>query len=510
MHLIALSTYHLSVLGLLYFALYRLKIMALAARARRRRTSRPPQWSGSVPKVCIQCPCYNEPLVIRGLLEAVTAIRWDGPLEIQVLDDSTDSTSEIIARWIFENPIRAVNLRHVFRSNREGYKAGALNAGLALTDAPYIAIFDTDFRPRADYLEQLMPYFRDEGVGVVQARWEFGNRHANLLTWLQSMILDIHFVLEQTARSHSRLFFNFNGTAGIWRRQALLDGGGWSAETVTEDLDLSYRAQLAGWRFIYTPHYAVESELPENITGFKSQQRRWTKGGVQVARRLLGTVLRSDQPLRVKAEALRHLTIGAINPVMIGYCLTQLSYLATVDLHRLSTLDRVSGVIVIVCIFVPISSFWLAEKLRVGASPREAALTLLRAPLLMLFSIGMSVSYAVAFVEGLFARRPGEFIRTPKGGARVRQQGLLKQLSGRKLLNTLAMVEVIAGACAAFSLIDFFSHGQVLGMVAATMLAAAFVIMGVMSLVDGFGWEVIRRPRQAQEALLLAAQNARE
>lgn len=510
MHLIVLTTYHLSVLGLLYFSLYRLHLMRMAFRAHRKTVLRSPSGSGAVPKICIQCPCYNEPLVITGLLETVTAIRWDGPLEIQILDDSTDTTSEIISRWIFENPIRAINLRHLFRSNREGYKAGALNVGLTMTDAPYIAIFDTDFRPRPDYLEQLMPHFRDERVGVVQARWEFGNRHANLLTWLQSMILDIHFVLEQTARSHAGLFFNFNGTAGIWRRQALEDGGGWSAETVTEDLDLSYRAQLAGWRFVYTPHYAVESELPENITGFKSQQRRWTKGGMQVARRLLGIVLRSDEPRRVKAEALRHLTIGAINPIMIGYCLTQLSYLAAVDLHHLSILDTVSGLIVIVCIFVPISSFWLAEKLRVGASPRDAALTIWRAPLLMLFSVGMSISYAVAFVEGLFARRPGEFIRTPKGGARVRQQGLLKQLSGRRLLNTLALIEVIAGLGAAVSAFHFISRGHVLGIMAATMLAVSFILMGVMSILDGLGWELLRRPALAQEPLILDAQNVRE
>jgi cellulose synthase/poly-beta-1,6-N-acetylglucosamine synthase-like glycosyltransferase len=251
-------------------------------------------------------------------LECATALRWPADrLEIQILDDSADGTPGIIDRWLAAHPARAISCRHLGCVDRAGYKAGALAAGMRVSGAEFVAVFDADFRPAPDFLETLMPHFTDARVAVVQARWDFANREASLLTRFQAVFLDAHFIVEQAARHAGGLFFNFNGTAGIWRRAALENAGGWTDDTVTEDLDVSYRAQLRGWRFVYRDDYPVLSELPESLTAFKSQQWRWTKGGIQVARKLWRRILASRVPARVKREAVSHLATGLVHPLLV-------------------------------------------------------------------------------------------------------------------------------------------------------------------------------------------------
>lgn len=431
--------------GLMLFAFHRVKLMWLYAR-HARRPAPPPAPPGSAPKVCIQLPVFNEPLVVEGLLEKVCAIRWpEGRLEIQLLDDSTDETSGVAARWLTRNPSAAARVRHVRRADRRGYKAGALNHGNGLTDAEFIAIFDADFLPAPDFLERLMPHFADPGVGVVQARWEFANRRAGLLTRFQAVFLDAHFVIEQSARHGAGLFFNFNGTAGIWRRAALEDAGGWSDDTVTEDLDLSYRAQLRGWRFVYREDYSVPSELPENVTAFKSQQRRWTKGGIQVARKQLGVVLSSGHPARVKREAAWHLLVGCVHPLLVLFSLLFVPYLVVVGPSQEGWFWMVFNPVTMLLLGGGSVAFYVTSQYFRAREWREGLLWLVFAPFVMTFGLAMSVTCAAAVAEGLLTRG-GEFVRTPKGGRAADCRGLVKRAGSRTLFAGVTLAELLLGA----------------------------------------------------------------
>ncbi len=417
-----LGIYLFTLFGMCVFGLHRIKMLWLYFKAAKRPVPRS-VWAGDAPRVCIQLPLFNEPLVVEALLNAVTEIRWpDGRLDIQVIDDSTDETPAIVARWLAAHPERAGRVRHIRRGRRDGYKAGALNAGMACSDGEFFAIFDADFRPQPDFLEVMMPFFADADVGVVQARWEFGNRRSSLLTRFQAIFLDAHFVVEQAARHAAGLFFNFNGTAGVWRRAALEQAGGWTADTVTEDLDASYRAQLKGWRFVYLPDYAVSSELPEGIMAFKSQQRRWIKGGIQVMRKQLGAIMRSEVPPRIKREAASHLLVGFIHPLLVLFSLIFVPYLLFGA--RLSGPWGVFNPVFVVLASGTTVAIYVTGQYFRRREWAEGARLLLAAPLMLAFGLAMSVTGCAAVIEGL-CQRGGEFVRTPKGGAqacKVRQR----------------------------------------------------------------------------------------
>ncbi len=439
-----LALYVATLGGLMLFAFHRVKLMWLYAR-HVRRAPEPPPLAGPAPKVCVQLPVFNEPLVIEALLDKVAALRWPaGRLEIQLLDDSTDSTPEVAARWLAAHPGAAARVRHVRRADRRGYKAGALSHGNTLTDAAFFAIFDADFLPEPDFLEKLMPHFADPRVGVVQARWEFSNRRASLLTRFQGVFLDAHFIVEQAARHGAGLFFNFNGTAGIWRRAALEDAGGWSDDTVTEDLDLSYRAQLRGWRFVYRSDYAVPSELPESVTAFKSQQRRWTKGGIQVARKQLGVILSSDQPARVKREASWHLLVGFVHPLLVVFSFLFVPYLAVVGPTPQGGFWMFFNPVNMLLLGGGSVAFYVTGQYFRQREWREGLLWLVFAPIVMTFGLAMSVTCAGAVIEGLLTRG-GEFVRTPKGGRAADARGLLKRLRSRTLFAGVTLVELFLG-----------------------------------------------------------------
>lgn len=365
------------------------------------------------PSLTVQLPLFNEPCVAARLVDAAAALRYAGQIDIQVLDDSNDETTEIVAERVAAHRRAGVVIDHIRRVERQGYKAGALARGVELTSAELIAVFDADFVPPPDLLERMVPWFADTDVGMVQARWGHLNRDDSTLTRAQAIYLDAHFAVESAARCFSGRFFNFNGTAGIWRRRAIEEAGGWSAETLTEDLDLSYRAQLAGWRFVFLPDVEVPAELPETIGAFHSQQRRWAKGSLQTARRILPRVARAELPLGTKVEAFFHLTNNS------AYLLTLLLALLMVPALALRHLSGFGwSLLVDAALFlassISVVAFWVEGQRQIGRT-----ITLREILTVLPVGVGMSVVNGAAVLEGLF-QSGGYFSRTPKSGGRSR------------------------------------------------------------------------------------------
>ncbi len=373
-------------------------------RAEERETVEP----SSTPFVTVQLPVYNERTVVARLIRAAGALDWPADrLEIQVLDDSTDETTETAEREVATLRERGIDARVLRREDRIGFKAGALDHGLTRARGELVCVFDADFVPPADFLRRTTAPFTNPRVGMVQARWGHLNRDESALTRAQSTLLDGHFVVEHKVRSDSGLFFNFNGTAGVWRKRAIEDAGGWQHDTLTEDLDLSYRAQLTGWKFVYAPFVVANAEVPPDIAAFKSQQRRWAKGSVQVLRKLAWRILASREPLRVKLEAMAHLSGN------VGYPLVLL--LALLLPLSISEQERFGGWAHLVMFCLCTVSVILFYDRGQRALGRSFAERLRDVPAAMSLGIGMCVSQTRAVLEG-FLPDPGTFVRTPKRG----------------------------------------------------------------------------------------------
>jgi cellulose synthase/poly-beta-1,6-N-acetylglucosamine synthase-like glycosyltransferase len=410
-----LALYYSVLVVLSFFGLHRLMLVVIYLRTGgRRRPAPPPEVPASPeawPVVTVQLPLYNEMYVAERLIDAVCQLDYPaGRLEIQVLDDSTDETREIVAQVVAGYREKGIDIHHLHREDRTGYKAGALEAGLAVSRGELLAIFDADFVPTRDFLRRSVPYFlADPKLGLVQGRWDHINRSYSLLTRVEAILLDGHFMIEHSARNRSGRFFNFNGTAGIWRRQAIESSGGWEHDTLTEDLDLSFRAQLQGWQFLYLPGLKVPSELPVDVNGFKSQQYRWAKGAVQTGRKLLGRVWRAPLPLKVKFEALVHLTNNASYPLMV---LLSLLIFPAMMLRRGTT--TLMLLLVDLPLFlsatVSVLTFYLMSQVAGNDDWPEEIRYL---PALMSVGIGLSVNNAWAVISGLF-QQGGTFVRTPK------------------------------------------------------------------------------------------------
>ncbi len=358
------------------------------------------------PKVTVQLPVYNERHVVNRLIEAVVKLDWPAEcLQVQILDDSTDDTRQIIATAVEEFRSRGFTggLEHICRPDRRGYKAGALEHGLASATGEYVAIFDADFIPTPDFLQKTIPLFDEAAVGCVQSRWGHINASASPLTKAQALGIDGHFIIEQTARHRVRAFLNFNGTAGVWRRQCMIDAGGWEGDTLTEDLDLSYRAQLKGWRIVYTPNLVVPAELPVQIQAFKRQQFRWAKGSIQTACKLLMAMWRAPEPLWRKLLGTLHLTNYGVHPFMLLNLLTTLPMTLSdsifLQLTPLFTLSAIG----------PPVLYWTA----MGASGIPPSARWGRLGLLIALGTGLSLNNTRAVLEALF-RVDSEFKRTPK------------------------------------------------------------------------------------------------
>ncbi len=377
----------------------------------RKRIAPPPPKITEWPRVTVQLPIYNERYVIERLVDAIA--QFDYPrelLDIQVLDDSTDETQEVARNCVERYQQLGLPIAYIHRDNREGFKAGALQEGLKSARGEFVAIFDADFIPPADFLRNTVPYFADAKMAMVQTRWSYINRNYSKLTEVEAILLDGHFVVEHSARFRSGLFFNFNGTAGIWRRAAIEDAGGWQHDTLTEDTDLSYRAQLRGWQFIYLPDIECPSELPVEMNAFKSQQARWAKGLMQTAKKILPRVIRSNAPDAVKAEAFFHLTANISYPLMVFLSIILLPAMI-VRFYQGWFQVLVIDLPLFIASTCSISSFYLVAERSIY--PKTWKRTFLYLPFIMAVGIGLSVRNAVAVIEAIFGVK-SEFVRTPK------------------------------------------------------------------------------------------------
>lgn len=364
----------------------------------------------STPAVTIQLPVFNEYYVVERLIRATCAMDYPlDKLEIQVLDDSTDGTIDLIAGIVAEYRTAGYNIRHCRRDNRTGFKAGALKQGLITATGEYIAIFDADFIPKSDFLRKTLPYFlRDGKCGLVQTRWEHLNSEYSFLTRVQAMALDGHFVIEQNVRNKAGFFINFNGTGGIWRKACILDAGNWEADTLTEDLDLSYRAQLRGWKFKFLNDVTSPAELPSEINALKSQQFRWTKGAIETARKILPRVWKSDLPLEKKIHATFHLSNNIVFPFILiaGILNVPLIFIK----HQGGYENYFTVMAVFVFAFLGSFMFYLYSQKDVYHDWQRRMLLF---PLFMAGSMGFAVNNTKAVIEGLLKSK-SEFVRTPK------------------------------------------------------------------------------------------------
>ena len=396
--------------------LHRYHLVYLYYRYRNRSQGPPDKCFDTLPRVTVQLPVYNEEFVVEELLEAVCALDYPKELlQIQVLDDSTDETCHVLKQAVSKHLDMGCPVEYLPRTERNGFKAGALQSGLDHATGELIAIFDSDFTPNPDFLQQIVHYFTDTSVGIVQARWVFRNRNRSLLTRLQAMLLDGHFVFEHGARARAGRFFNFNGTAGVLRKAMIEDSGGWQHDTLTEDTDLSYRAQLRGWNFLYAPHIQTPSELPLDMTSFQVQQARWAKGLIQTARKLLPGILRSNQPLGIKVEAVFHLTANLSYPLLLLLVMMLPTMLVRQTLWSgsLLWLDLPAFLVT----FCSLACFYLLaqHELKQGSFLENLQLI----PLLIMAGIGLSISNTRAVLAALLGVR-SEFVRTAKYGNSVK------------------------------------------------------------------------------------------
>ncbi len=390
----------------------------------RRNVPGPPPEPADWPKVTIQLPIYNERYVIERLVDATVAFDYPREkLEIQVLDDSTDET-QAIARAVVERYRAAgVRIAYLHRTNREGYKAGALREGLLEATGEFVAIFDADFLPPPSFLRQTLPYLlANPRVGMAQARWTYLNRHYSALTEIEAILLDGHFVIEHGARSRRGIFFNFNGTAGVWRRATIDDAGGWEHDTLTEDTDLSYRAQLRGWQFLYLPQIECPSELPVEMNAFKVQQARWAKGLMQTAKKTLPRVLRSDASPRIKAEAVLHLTANISYPLMVALSLILLPAMIVRFYQGWFQMLLIDLPLFLAATW-SVSSFYLVSQHELFPKSWKRALPFL--PFVMAVGIGLSVRNSKAVIEAILGKK-SEFARTPKYRIEGKAKGAAK------------------------------------------------------------------------------------
>ena len=439
-----------------------------------------------LPLVTVQLPMYNEMFVAQRVIEAACKLQWPAEkLQIQVLDDSTDGSAEIARDCCDRMRHLGHNIQYIHRKNREGYKAGALANGLLHATGEFVVIFDADFVPTPNMIEQSIDFFTDPNVGCVQTRWDHINRTQSMLTRCQAIFLDGHFMIEHTARNRSGRFINFNGTAGIWRRKSIEDSGGWQHDTLTEDVDLSYRAQLRGWQFIFMPELLAPAELPPEIVAFKQQQHRWTKGQVQTAVKLLPSILRAPLPLKVKIEAFFHLTNTAVYlPAIVLSLILFPVWFVDPDLFnspgKLAALAIASFCGLLTC---SAGTFYMLSQKAVG---RSALVTMGLIPFLLALGMGISVINGLAVLEGLFGRRGTEFVRTPKYGAGgVSGDGDWKKKAGsfQNKLGILPFIEIVLGlylaTCTCVALWTHTASGTIPFLL---IFTAGYLYVGVMTL----------------------------
>lgn len=411
-----LTVYFSLLVILVIYGLHRYYLVYLCYR-HKDKLPIPKGYFSVLPRVTIQLPIYNEIYVAERVVSAACSMDYPKELlQIQILDDSTDSTYELLKKTALQLKEQNYDVMHIHRIDRKDFKAGALAEGLKYATGEFIAIFDADFVPPKEFLQKTIHFFTDENIGMVQTRWGHINAGYSMLTMAQSIFLDGHFAIEQMARSRSGRFFNFNGTAGMWRRECIESSGGWQNDTLTEDLDLSYRAQLNGWKFVFLQDTVSPAELPVEMNGFKSQQYRWTKGSIQTARKLLRDVLKSNLPLSIKLESIFHLTdylAYLFSFVVVILILPAMSLRVDINRHQFLLVDLP----LFLALIVSSSFFYVSSQKELYHNWISRIKNI---PFIMAVAVGLSVNNAKAALEGLMGTR-GEFIRTPKYRVETRQ-----------------------------------------------------------------------------------------
>ena len=467
-------------LSLILIFLFSLGQFNLALHYRKRKSGNKSGSMAEWPQVTVQLPIYNEQYVVKRLIKSVASLKYDPKkLEIQVLDDSTDETTGIVAELVEQFNVKGIDIKHIRRDQREGFKAGALKYGLEIAKGEFLAVFDADFLPNEDFLLNTIPEFNDPRTGMVQTRWGHLNKGYSLITKMQAFGLDAHFTVEQAGRHQAGSFISFNGTAGVWRKECISDAGGWSAETLTEDLDLSYRAQLKGWKFKYLEDVVAPAELPVLIPAVKSQQYRWNKGAAETAKKNLGHIMRSGLKPMQKIHATFHLLNSSVFVLLLVAGLLSIPMLFIKEANPHLKLFFDIGSIFLLGFFAIAYFYWIASK---KVKPdRTLKYYLLNFPLFLAFSMGLSFHNAIAVGEGLLGIKT-PFIRTPKfniitpGDTWKNNLYINFKLSPSVVIEALLCLYFVTGIIAGVYLADFGL------MIFHLMLALGFGAVSIMSL----------------------------
>jgi len=477
-HTIILTLYFTLLVILSIYGFHRYQLLYLFYKNKKNIHTQATKRFEQLPRVTIQLPVFNELYVVERLIDAVMKVHYPKDhLQVQVLDDSTDETTEISQKKVREYQAQGFDIEFRHRLNRKGFKAGALEEALQTATGEFICVFDADFLPEADFLEKVIHFFTDPKVAVVQARWDHVNRNFSLLTQVQAIFLDGHFVMEQTSRNISGRFFNFNGTAGIWRRAAIKDAGGWEHDTLTEDLDLSYRAQLKGWKFIFLPYVTAPAELPIEVNAFKSQQHRWAKGSIQTALKVLGKVWKSEVPLKVKIEATLHLTSNVAYVLMFFFCILLLPAMVYRTEAGWLTLLLVDFPLFFLAT-ISVASFYIASEKE--ALPQSWVSKIKYVPFVTSLGIGLCLNNAKAVVEAVFGYKTG-FVRTPK----YNNIGTVKQKSKNRYRvrgNILPILELSFGLYFTYTVYVAATMQAYFALPFFVLFQFGFLYMGVMSI----------------------------
>jgi cellulose synthase/poly-beta-1,6-N-acetylglucosamine synthase-like glycosyltransferase len=463
------------------YGVHRYVLVYLYYKHKKNRTTEPADRFRELPRLTIQLPIFNEQFVVERLLGAICRLQYPPEkLDIQVLDDSTDET-QAVARGLVEHyAAKGFPITYHHRGNRAGFKAGALAKGMKTAKGEFIAIFDADFTPPEDFLQRTIHHFTDPKIGMVQTRWTHINRHYSFLTEVEAMLLDGHFVLEHSGRARSNVFFNFNGTAGVWRRRAIEEAGGWQHDTLTEDTDLSYRAQLQGWKFIYLQDVECPAELPVEMTAFKTQQARWAKGLIQTGKKILPQVLKSKQPFHVKLEAWYHLTSNLSYPLMIVLSVLLLPAMIIRFYQGWFQMLYIDLPLFLASTF-SISSFYLVSQRELF--PRRWPRALLYLPFLMALGIGLTITNTIAVLEALAGRQTA-FARTPKYRVESKQDKV-RTTTYRRRLGWVPWLELVIGGYFALTVYYALDNENYITVPFLILFVVGYWYTGLMSLLQG-------------------------
>ena len=476
-----LIPYFIVLILLSFYGVHRYILVYLYYKHRDRRTTEPPARFEELPRVTVQLPIFNEQYVVARLVEAVCKLEYPREkLDIQVLDDSTDETVDVARGLVDRYAALGHPITYHHRTNREGFKAGALAEGLKTATGEFVAIFDADFTPPEDFLMRTIHHFTNPQIGMVQTRWTHLNRNYSFLTQVEAILLDGHFVLEHSGRARTGLFFNFNGTAGMWRRQAIEEAGGWQHDTLTEDTDLSYRAQLKGWKFIYLQDVECPAELPVEMTAFKTQQARWAKGLMQTGKKILPRVLRSDAPFHTKLEAWYHLTANLSYPLMIVLSVLLLPAMIIRFYQGWFQMLYIDLPLFIASTF-SISSFYLVSQKELF--PKSWGRALLYLPFLMSLGIGLTLTNTKAVLEALIGKQTA-FARTPKYRVESKKDkvGATKY---RKRLGWVPWLELLVGTYFALTVYYAVENENYITVPFLLLFVIGYWATGLMSLLQG-------------------------